>query len=99
MTANDPCYRDPDSPELPFLQVIAIVESRIAHGVYTGRIPGIDALAAELGFGRGTVAKALRTVRAEGLIVVTPTRGYYVNRDRPGYKTDPGAHRPCESEG
>lgn len=92
----DPCYRDPDSPELPFLQVIAIIESRISHGVYTGRVPGIDTLAAELDFGRGTVGKAMRTMRAEGWLIVTPTRGYYVNKARPGYKTDPSAHVPRE---
>jgi DNA-binding GntR family transcriptional regulator len=69
---------DPDLPEPPYRQLAAILRGQIERGELTGRLPGEKTLMQEYGLAMGTVRKAVKLLRDEGLIVTTPGWGSYV---------------------
>jgi DNA-binding GntR family transcriptional regulator len=71
---------DHDSPVPLHQQVAAMLRSQISKGKLTGRVPSILTLAQEHGVSHRTTARALETLRDEGLIVAVRGKGYYVAR-------------------
>jgi GntR family transcriptional regulator len=71
---------DLDSPVPLHEQLTAILRGRIKSGKLTGRVPSILTIAQEYEVGHNTAARALATLRDEGLIVSAKGRGYYVAR-------------------
>ena len=65
---------DPDAPIPPSEQIRAHVVGAVRDGALApgARLPAVRALAAELGVAAGTVAKAYRTLEADGVV---ETRG------------------------
>jgi DNA-binding transcriptional regulator YhcF (GntR family) len=59
-------------------QLSALLRGQIATGRLTGRVPSILSLAQEHGVSHRTAARALTTLRDEGLIVSVRGKGYYV---------------------
>ena len=69
---------DRDTPDPPWVQLAAILRSRIACGEITSRLPGERALQQEFGLAPVTIRKAVRQLREEGLVRTTPGWGTYV---------------------
>jgi GntR family transcriptional regulator len=69
---------DFDSPVPLYEQLAALLRADIVKGRLTGRVPSILTLAQEFGVSHKTTAKALTTLRDEGLIVSASGKGYYV---------------------
>jgi GntR family transcriptional regulator len=69
---------DRDAPDPPWVQLAAILRSRIASGEITSRLPGERALRQEFGLAPVTIRKAVRQLRDEGLVRTTPGWGTYV---------------------
>lgn len=65
---------DPDSPEAPWEQVRAQVVAQVRSGELApeARLPTVRGLAEDLGLAPNTVARAYRTLEADGVVV---TRG------------------------
>ncbi|MFF3271926.1 winged helix-turn-helix domain-containing protein [Streptomyces chrestomyceticus] len=61
-------------------QVAAEIRRRIQAGVYRAgkRLPGTVALAAEFDVSQSTAARAVASLRAEGLVYVVSGRGSFV---------------------
>ena len=71
---------DRDAPDPPWVQLAAILRSRIASGEITTRLPGERALQQEFGLAPVTIRKAVRQLREEGFVRTTPGWGTYVVR-------------------
>ncbi|HEU5419457.1 MAG TPA: winged helix-turn-helix domain-containing protein [Streptosporangiaceae bacterium] len=69
---------NPDLPIPPWKQLAAILRERITSGELTGRLPGEKHLMQEYGLAMGTVRKAVKQLRDDGLIQTTPGMGSYV---------------------
>jgi GntR family transcriptional regulator len=69
---------DHDSPVPLHEQVAAMLRTQIARGKLTGRVPSILTLAQQHDVSHRTTARALETLRDEGLIVSVRGKGYYV---------------------
>ena len=54
------------------------LRQKIKDGTLTGRVPSILSLAQEHGIAHNTAARALDTLRDEGLIVAVRGKGFYV---------------------
>ena len=75
---------DHDSPMPLHDQLANTLRERITSGNITGRVPSIMTIAQEYEVGHNTAARALVTLRDEGLIVSAKGRGFYVTRKSPG---------------
>ena len=75
---------DPQSATPVYVQVAAIVRSRIESGelLPDRPVPSESQLEQELGVARGTARKAIALLREEGLVVTVRGRGSYVTPDR-----------------
>ena len=73
---------DPGSEVAPYLQLAAILRSRIESGELPpgAKMPSIIQLADHYQIARVTAHKGLRVLVDEGLAVVSPGRGTYVRR-------------------
>lgn len=69
---------DHDSPVPLHEQLTAILRGQIERRELTGRVPSILSLAQEHEVSHRTAARALATLRDEGLIVSVSGKGYYV---------------------
>ena len=69
---------DHDSPMPLHEQLSTLLRDQIKKGVLTGRVPSILTLAQEQQVSHRTAARALTTLRDEGLIVSVHGKGYYV---------------------
>ena len=71
---------DPDAPEPPYRQLAAILRGEIESGDRPprSRLPSIHQLAEDHGLATATVVKALRLLKAEGLVTGTPGHGTFV---------------------
>jgi DNA-binding transcriptional regulator YhcF (GntR family) len=69
---------DHDSPIPLHEQLTTLLRDDIERGRLTGRVPSILTLAQEHGVSHRTTARALETLRDEGLIVSVRGKGYYV---------------------
>jgi DNA-binding transcriptional regulator YhcF (GntR family) len=67
-----------DSPEPLHEQLANELRQQIKSGALQGRVPSILSLAQEHGIAHNTAAKALDTLRREGLIRAVRGKGYYV---------------------
>lgn len=67
-----------DSPEPLHEQLAAALREQVASGELTGRVPSILTLAQQYEVSHRTAARALTTLRDEGLIVAARGKGYYV---------------------
>ncbi|MFM9589943.1 winged helix-turn-helix domain-containing protein [Streptomyces scabiei] len=68
-------------PEIPrWRQVYAVIEERIADGVYPpgGRLPSVVDVCAEFGISQMTARKVLTQLRLEKLAVMHPGVGTFV---------------------
>ncbi len=72
---------DYDSPVPLHEQLANILRQRITSGDITGRVPSIMTVTQEYEVGHNTAARALVTLRDEGLIVSARGRGFYVARE------------------
>ena len=68
------------APRPPSVQVADTIRARIEAGEYAPgeRLPGIVAMCAEYGTTSGTIQKALRILKAEGLVTSVPGYGTFV---------------------
>jgi GntR family transcriptional regulator len=75
---------DPYSPEPRYRQLASLLRGRIERGELKPgeRLPSQNTLAQEYGIARMTAAKALQMLVDEGLAVVVPGMGTYVNPNR-----------------
>jgi GntR family transcriptional regulator len=65
----------------PYRQLAAILRERIESGELTGRLPGEKHLMQEFGLALGTVRKAVKVLRDEGLIETVPGWGSYTRKE------------------
>jgi GntR family transcriptional regulator len=65
----------PDSPEFPFEQIAAGLQTMITAGKITSRMPSISEVAADSDVAVGTVQRAYSALAAEGLIRTVKGRG------------------------
>ncbi len=73
-----------DTPEPLYLQVKRLVMEGIRNGEYAGaRLPSEMHLVERLNVSRMTVHRALRELKAEGVIVRVPGRGTFVSEEKP----------------
>ena len=68
---------DHDSAVPPYRQLAAILRGQIESGKLAGRMPGEKTLMQEYGLALGTVLKAVKLLRDEGLIETVPGWGSY----------------------
>jgi GntR family transcriptional regulator len=68
---------DNDSPVPLHEQLSTLPREQIAGGTLTGRVPSILSLAQEHGVSHRTTARALATLRDEGLIVSVHGKGHH----------------------
>lgn len=71
---------DPESPEHPYVQLAAMLRSRIEAGEIASVMPSIMELTEETGLAVNTVRRALKLLTDEGLIFSVPGRGTFVRR-------------------
>jgi DNA-binding GntR family transcriptional regulator len=71
---------DHDSPVPLHEQLTGILRRQIEDGTLTGRVPSILSLVQEHGVSHRTAARALATLRDEGVIISVTGKGYYVAR-------------------
>ena len=62
------------------VQLADILRSKIKSGEIDYKLPSLNRLSQEYGISKNTVAHALRTLEAEGLIVTAQGRGTFVRR-------------------
>lgn len=70
---------DHDSPVPLHEQLTSQLRDRIGAGELTGRVPSILTLAQEYGVSHRTAARALTTLKDEGVIVSVRGKGFYVH--------------------
>jgi GntR family transcriptional regulator len=73
---------DPLGETPVYLQLASILRGRIGDGEYPpGRpVPSLTALVQQYGIARGTAAKAVGVLVAEGLVRIVPGKGAFVIR-------------------
>jgi GntR family transcriptional regulator len=73
---------DPMSDEPVWIQLYSILKAGIDDGTYPPRtpLPSARQIQQESGLARGTIAKAVDRLRAEGLVRIVPGRGPFVAR-------------------
>jgi DNA-binding transcriptional regulator YhcF (GntR family) len=73
------------TPQPPSRQLAALLRARIVSGELAPgtALPSIVALADEHGVATNTVQKALRILKAEGLIISVPSYGTFVAEKQP----------------
>lgn len=71
---------DYDSADPPYRQLAAELRRRIEAGEITARLPGEKALQEEFGLALGTVRKAIKVLREDGLVRTVPGWGSYVKQ-------------------
>jgi DNA-binding GntR family transcriptional regulator len=71
---------DPDLPVPLHEQLSEILRAKIRSGEYSGRLPSARHLAQEHGVSHRTSEHALRTLKAEGMIVSVQGKGYFAKR-------------------
>jgi DNA-binding GntR family transcriptional regulator len=71
---------DPASPDHPYVQLAALLRSRIEAGELTVMLPSIMELTEETGLAVGTVRRAIRVLVDEGVAYTVPGRGTFVRR-------------------
>lgn len=71
---------DPDLPVPLFQQLAGILRDKVTSGELTGKVPSVRTLAQEYGVSMKTSARALDTLKEEGVLVVVLGKGYYVAR-------------------
>ncbi|MFB9835961.1 GntR family transcriptional regulator [Actinoallomurus acaciae] len=71
---------DPDGATAPYLQLAALLRTRIESGAIGPgrRLPSQTELEAETGLSRSTIKRAVEVLKNEGLIVTSPGRGLFV---------------------
>jgi DNA-binding transcriptional regulator YhcF (GntR family) len=74
---------DHESPVPLHEQLAKILRDEITNGTLTGRVPSILTLAQEHEVAHNTAARALDTLKAEGLIFAVRGKGFYV-REKSG---------------
>jgi DNA-binding GntR family transcriptional regulator len=74
---------DHDSPLPLHEQLAALLRDQIGTGMLKRRVPSILTLAQEHGVSHRTAARALTTLKEEGLIIPVRGKGFYV-RDHQG---------------
>ena len=74
----DDLVLDHDPPVPLHQQLTAMLRGQIERGEITGRVPSILTLAQEHEVSHRTAARALTTLRDEGLIISVTGKGYYV---------------------
>ena len=62
------------------VQLADILRDKIKSGEIDYKLPSLNRLSQEYGISKNTVAHALRTLEAEGLIVTAQGRGTFVRR-------------------
>jgi DNA-binding GntR family transcriptional regulator len=67
-----------DSPVPLYEQLAAVLRDDIRRRRLTGRVPSIISLAQEYEVSHKTAARALTTLRDEGVIISARGKGYYV---------------------
>ena len=72
-----------DDPRLLHEQLADILRARIESGELTGRLETGHELARRYGVSRETVAKALDTLKSEGLVTSVRSRGTFVTYKPP----------------
>ena len=70
---------DPESPQHPYVQLAATLRQRIAAGEITSVLPSLTALMEETGLATGTIRRAVKILRDEGLVYTVPGRGTFVS--------------------
>ncbi|MFG1605880.1 GntR family transcriptional regulator [Actinoplanes sp. NPDC049265] len=72
---------EPDGPVPIYLQLAEILGERIKKGDWAPNrpIPSESQLIQEFGIARGTVRRAVETLREQGLVFTVPQRGTYVS--------------------
>jgi DNA-binding GntR family transcriptional regulator len=73
-----PVSIDHDAETPLYLQLAAIVRSRIESGQISRRVPSVKSLTQEFGIAQGTAERALAVLRDEGLIRSVMGRGHFV---------------------
>jgi DNA-binding GntR family transcriptional regulator len=68
---------DHSSPTALYQQLAELLRSQIERGELTGRVPSAKGLAQEHGVAVGTAERALKILRADGLIVSAAGRGHF----------------------
>jgi GntR family transcriptional regulator len=72
---------DPEAEQPVYQQLAQILRDRIATGKISRRMPSLKAVQEEFGVAHGTVEKAFKVLRDEGLIRPVIGRGFFVVRD------------------
>ena len=69
---------DHDSPHPLHEQLATLLRDQISSGTLRSRVPSILSLAQEHGVSHRTAARALTTLKDEGLIIPVRGKGFYV---------------------
>jgi DNA-binding GntR family transcriptional regulator len=80
VTAHDGPMFDPRGRRLVYVQIADVIAARIEDGTYPpdGRLPAEPDLAAEFGAARESVRRAIRELRARGLVETVAGKGSFV---------------------
>ncbi|OKJ99903.1 GntR family transcriptional regulator [Streptomyces sp. CB03234] len=81
---------DPEAADPLYLQLAAVLISRIEHGVYPlGRaVPGVDRLMQQFGIARGTARKTLVLLAELGYVRTVVGKGSFVIEREPSAAPD-----------
>jgi len=71
---------DPASPDHPYVQLAALLRSRIEAGEITSVLPSLTEITEETGLATGTVRRAIALLIEEGLVYTVPGRGTFLRR-------------------
>ena len=71
---------DDVSRQWPYQRVAATLRDKIASGALAGQIPSVMTLADELDVAHGTVERAVRMLKSEGLLESVPGLGTFVRK-------------------
>lgn len=71
---------DVKSPVHPYVQIADQLRAAIASGEITDLLPSLTDIAEETGVAIGTVSRAVKILRDEGLVYGVPGRGTFVRR-------------------
>ncbi|UGY92019.1 GntR family transcriptional regulator [Streptomyces gobiensis] len=77
---------DHDAPDPVYLQLAAVLVTRIERGDYPPRraVPGVDRLVQEFGVARGTARKTLVLLAELGIVRTVVGKGSFVMEPQPG---------------
>ncbi len=76
-----------------YVELADTLSAQIASGAFPpgSRIPSVRRLAEQHGVGLNTAVEACRLLEARGLVLARPRSGFYVQRERPPERLEPGA--------